>query len=66
MRLSIALSLFGFPIVVDLRGSRSGTPRPTEHEHLTEVACIDVPADQERPEFGCFNIGTVKELKFLG
>ena len=32
------------------------------HEHLTEVACVDVPPGEKRPEFGCFNIGTVKDL----
>ena len=39
-------------------------PRTTGHEHLTEVACVDVPPGEKRPEFGCFNIGTVKELQF--
>jgi len=39
-------------------------PHTTGHEHLTEVACVDVPPGEKRPEFGCFNIGTVKELKF--
>ena len=63
MRLSIALSLFGFVSSLSC-AVLAQAPRPTEHEHLTEVACIDVPADQERAEFGCFNIGTVKELKF--
>lgn len=38
--------------------------RTTGHEHLTEVACVDVPPGEKRPEFGCFNIGTVKELHF--
>ena len=36
----------------------------TGHEHLTEVACVDVPSTEKRPEFGCFNVGTVKELQF--
>ena len=39
-------------------------PRTTGHDHLTEVACVDVPPGEKRPEFGCFNIGTVKELHF--
>src|SRR6476620_10714416 len=34
------------------------------HEHLTEVACIDVPPGEKRPEFGCFNIATVTGLHF--
>jgi quercetin dioxygenase-like cupin family protein len=38
--------------------------RTTGHEHLTEVACLDVPPGEKRPEFGCFNVGTVKELRF--
>ena len=36
----------------------------TGHEHLTEVACVDMPPGEKRPEFGCFNVGTVKELQF--
>lgn len=39
-------------------------PSTTAHEHLTEVACVDVPADAKRPEFGCFNVGTVTGLEF--
>jgi len=34
------------------------------HDHLTEVACVDVPPGEKRPEFGCFNIGTVTGLHF--
>jgi quercetin dioxygenase-like cupin family protein len=34
------------------------------HDHLSEVACVDVPASQKRPEFGCFNIATVTGLQF--
>jgi quercetin dioxygenase-like cupin family protein len=39
-------------------------PRASGHDHLTEVACVDVPAGEKRPEFGCFNIGTLKDLQF--
>ena len=39
-------------------------PRTTGHEHLGEVACVDVPPGEKRPEFGCFNVGTVKGLLF--
>ncbi len=35
-----------------------------EHDHLTEVACVDVPKGEKRPEFGCFNVGTVPGLHF--
>jgi quercetin dioxygenase-like cupin family protein len=34
------------------------------HDHLTEVACLDVPPGEKRPEFGCFNVGTVTGLTF--
>lgn len=34
------------------------------HEHLTEVACVDVPTGEKRPEFGCFNVGVVTGLHF--
>ncbi|HEV7683804.1 MAG TPA: hypothetical protein VGO68_16870 [Pyrinomonadaceae bacterium] len=36
----------------------------TGHDHLTEVACVDVPPGEKRPEFGCFNVATIKELQF--
>jgi quercetin dioxygenase-like cupin family protein len=36
----------------------------TMHEHATGVACDDVPAGKQRPEFGCFNIATEKDLQF--
>jgi quercetin dioxygenase-like cupin family protein len=34
------------------------------HDHLTEVACVDIPPSEKRPEFGCFNVGTVTGLHF--
>ena len=34
------------------------------HEHLTEVACVDVAPGEKRPEFGCFNVGVVTGLHF--
>jgi quercetin dioxygenase-like cupin family protein len=36
----------------------------TGHDHLTEVACVDVPPGKDRPQFGCFNVGTVTGLHF--
>ena len=39
-------------------------PSAVGHDHLTEVACVDVPAGEKRPEFGCFNVGTVTGLHF--
>jgi quercetin dioxygenase-like cupin family protein len=68
-----------FPFVLNvavlslsLAGPRSGAtaeaqapaPGAAGHDHLTEVACLDVPAGTKRPEFGCFNVGTVKDLHF--
>jgi quercetin dioxygenase-like cupin family protein len=43
---------------------RAQVPANAEHEHLTEVACVDVPPGQKRPEFGCFNVGKVTGLHF--
>jgi quercetin dioxygenase-like cupin family protein len=39
-------------------------PGSAAHEHLTEVACVDVPPGEKRPEFGCFNVGTATGLHF--
>ena len=39
-------------------------PVPAGHDHLTEVACEDVPAGVKRPDFGCFNVGMVSGLHF--
>src|SRR5688572_33509462 len=43
---------------------RAQVPGTAGHEHLTEVACVDVPPGEKRPEFGCFNIGVVTGLHF--
>jgi len=43
---------------------RAQVPGTTGHEHLTEVACVDVPAGETRPEFGCFNVGRASGLVF--
>ncbi len=43
---------------------RAQLPATAGHNHLTEVACVDVPAGEKRPEFGCFNIATVTGLHF--
>jgi quercetin dioxygenase-like cupin family protein len=42
----------------------TGSVVAAEHDHLTEVACVDVPAGERRPDFGCFNVGTVAGLHF--
>jgi quercetin dioxygenase-like cupin family protein len=43
---------------------RAQVPATASHDHLTEVACVDVPAGAKRPEFGCFNVGTATGLHF--
>ena len=43
---------------------RAQVPAAASHDHLTEVACVDVPPSEKRPEFGCFNVGTVTGLHF--
>jgi quercetin dioxygenase-like cupin family protein len=65
-----------FPVtvyVLDPTGSTSATPgtpltgatAATETDRLTEVACVDVPAGEKRPAFGCFNVRTVRGLNFV-
>jgi quercetin dioxygenase-like cupin family protein len=43
---------------------RAQAPSAAGHDHLTEVACVDVPPNETRPEFGCFNVGVVTGLHF--
>jgi quercetin dioxygenase-like cupin family protein len=45
----------------NLRAQALGT---AGNDRLSEVACVDVPPDEKRPAFGCFNIGTVTGLHF--
>src|SRR5688572_3531947 len=57
------------PLLVALQIVPTGTswaqgPDTLRHQHLTEVACVDVSPGQKRPEFGCFNIGVVTGLHF--
>ena len=52
----VALAPIGHP--------RAQVPGTAGHEHLTEVACVDVPPGEKRPEFGCFNIGIATDLHF--
>ena len=61
--LSINLVLLASSLAMtsESQAQASGT---TGHQHLNEVACVDVQKDEKRPEFGCFNIGTVKDLQF--
>ena len=45
-------------------GLRAQVPAAAAHDHLTEVACVDVPRGVKRPEFGCFNVGLATGLHF--
>src|SRR4030095_14115500 len=57
------LLLVGFQIVPS-GNLRAQVPGTAAHEHLTEVACVDVPPGEKRPEFGCFNVGVATGLHF--
>ena len=59
--LLLSLAAFQFAPIGQIWAQVPGT---SGHEHLTEVACVDVPPGEERPEFGCFNVGTVTGLHF--
>jgi len=59
----LVLFLVAFQIV-PIGHLRAHQVAGTGHEHLTEVACMDVPPGEKRPEFGCFNIATVTGLHF--
>jgi len=61
--LVLALFLLAFQFVPVGR-LRAQVPGTAGHEHLTEVACVDVAPGEKRPEFGCFNVGTVTGLHF--
>jgi quercetin dioxygenase-like cupin family protein len=50
--------------IVPIGTSWAQGPDTIRHQHLTEVACVDVPPGEKRPEFGCFNVGTVTGLHF--
>ena len=60
---ALALSLI-VPQIMPIGTLRAQAPSTTGNEHLNEVACVDIPPDEKRPEFGCFNIGTVTGLHF--
>ena len=49
---------------VTIGNLRAQVPASTTHDHLTDVACVDVPSREKRPEFGCFNVGTATGLVF--
>jgi quercetin dioxygenase-like cupin family protein len=58
-----ALFLVAFHIV-PIGNLWAQPPATAAHDHLTEVACVDIPPGEKRPEFGCFNIGTATGLHF--
>ena len=55
------LALF---LAVPIGPLQAQVPGGAAHDHLTEVACVDTPPGQKRPEFGCFNVGTVTGIHF--
>jgi len=59
----LALYLLPFHIA-PVGHMQAQVPATAGHNHLTEVACVDVPPGEKRPEFGCFNIATVTGLHF--
>lgn len=62
--ISFALTLLVFSLPAAPGGLQAQSPTTTEHDHLTEVACVDVPQGETRPDFGCFNVATIKDLQF--
>jgi quercetin dioxygenase-like cupin family protein len=62
--IGVFLLLFASSSVVPVARIHAQVPGTTGHEHLTGVACVDVPAGEKRPAFGCFNVGTVSGLHF--
>jgi quercetin dioxygenase-like cupin family protein len=60
---ALVLLLVAFHIV-PIGNLWAQAPGTAGHEHLTEVACVDVPPGEKRPEFGCFNVGTETGLHF--
>ena len=45
-------------------GNASAQAPAAAHDHLTEIACVDIPPGAKRPDFGCFNVGAVTSLHF--
>ena len=66
-RASFPVVLVPFLVALELVQSsplRAQAPSTAGHDHLTEVACVDVPPGRTRPEFGCFNVGVATGLHF--
>lgn len=62
-RYGVASSLVAL-LIVSVVDVWAQVPGSAGHDHLAEVACVDVPPGEKRPEFGCFNVGTVTGLRF--
>ena len=60
---ALVLFLFAFQIA-PVGHLQAQVPGTAGHEHLTDVACVDVPSGEKRPEFGCFNVGVATGLHF--
>ena len=61
----IAAGVFVLPLLTLEVGTAANQEAPAAaHAHLSEVACVDIPAGAKRPEYGCFNVGTVTGLQF--
>ncbi len=59
----VVLFLVAFQIL-PIGRLRAQVPGAAEHEHMTGVACVDVPPGEKRPEYGCFNVGMAGGLHF--
>jgi quercetin dioxygenase-like cupin family protein len=60
---ALVLSLIALQIIT-IDNLRAQVPGAAGHEHLSEVACVNVPPGEKRPEFGCFNTGIATGLHF--
>jgi quercetin dioxygenase-like cupin family protein len=60
---ALVVAVIGFQIAT-VASVRAQAPGAAAHDHMTGVACVDVPPGQKRPEFGCFNVGVVTGLHF--
>jgi quercetin dioxygenase-like cupin family protein len=58
----ILASPLAVPITLSIANARETAG--AAHEHLGGVACDDVPSGEKRPDFGCFNVATEKDLLF--
>jgi quercetin dioxygenase-like cupin family protein len=62
---ALASTLFAAAFQLAPTGNlRAQVPSAAGHEHLSAVACVDVPPGEKRPDFGCFNVGVATGLHF--